>query len=140
MQNSNEKSCSIFELALVFTASFVVYALTMANNYSQAPDGIYYINNIDAKWEIFHPHHLLYTPLAIVIVKIFHLFGYTGDSIIPVSLMSSFFGSLTLCVFYCIMRKRLNLGIPASLIATALPAFSFGFWFYSIAIEVYMVP
>ncbi|MBU1022936.1 DUF2723 domain-containing protein, partial [bacterium] len=160
MTNSSKRVVLFPELALVFLAAFIVYSLSISYNYFQAHNGIYYINNIDpvplnltgAEYEkfyianldpvndIFHPHHLLHVPLAMLWLKILRVFSPNADSLTLVTYLSTFFGSLTLCVFYSIMRMRLNLSKAASAVATMLPAFSFAFWFYSSVVEIYMIP
>jgi len=52
------------ELAMLFTAYFLLYVLTLSNVLSVATDSISYINQIDRGRQLFHPHHLLYAPLA----------------------------------------------------------------------------
>ena len=160
MTNSTKRVFLLPELALVFLVAFIVYALSISYNYFQAHNGIYYINNIDpvplnltgADYEkyyianldpvndIFHPHHLLHVPLAILWLKFLRFFSPNADALTLVTYLSTFFGSLTLCVFYSIMRWRLNLSKAVSAVATMLPGFSFAFWFYSSAVEIYMIP
>lgn len=160
MTNIKKRKLLFFELILVFFGAFLVYALSVSYNYFQAHNGIYYINNIDpvainltgATYErfyianldplndIFHPHHLLHVSLSRFWISILRYFGSSADTLTLLSYMSSFFGALTLCVIYTIYRKRLNLGILMSIVATSLPAFSFAFWFYSSVVEIYMIP
>lgn len=160
MMNMKKRKFSYIEPVLIFLGAFLIYALSISYNYFQAHNGMYYINNIDpvalnltgepyegfyiAKADpvndIFHPHHLLHVPLARLWISVFRFFGSSAASLTLVSYMSSFFGALTLCVIYMIMRKRLNLGILTSITATSLPAFSFAFWFYSSVVEIYMIP
>lgn len=127
-------------ITAVFMGSLLLYSSTLIHNSLHAHDSIYYINNIDSQKVLFHPHHLLYTPFAVVWIRIFRFLGSDISSRILVSLLSSVFGSLTLCVIFSIMRTRLRLQPLTAVVATALPAFSFGFWFYSGCVEVYMVP
>jgi hypothetical protein len=160
MTNIKKRKFSYIEPVFMFLGAFLIYALSISYNYFQAHNGIYYINNIDpvalnltgAQYEayyiasldpvndIFHPHHLLHVPLARLWISILRFFGSSVDSLTLVSYMSSFFGALTLGVFYTLMRRRLKLGIMPSIIATSLPAFSFAFWFYSSVVEIYMIP
>ncbi len=160
MTNMKNRKFSYIEPVFIFLGAFLIYALSISYNYFQAHNGIYYINNIDpvalnltgAQYErfyiasldpvndIFHPHHLLHVPLARLWISVLRFFGSSADSLTLVSYMSSFFGALILGVFYTLMRRRLELGIMASIIATSLPAFSFAFWFYSSVVEIYMIP
>ena len=131
---------TIRELLLPFFLSLALYASTVSRNLSASHDSIAYINAIDARVDLFHPHHLLYNVSAAIWLDLWRALGVRADSAVIVSLLNSVFGALTLCVFYLLLRARLRLNISASLLATALPAFSFGLWFYSDCVEVYVIP
>ena len=49
-------------------------------------------------------------------------------------------GALTIQIVFLFLRKRLRMGYASSLLGAALPAVSFGSWYYSVAIEAYAVP
>lgn len=124
---------------MVFLASLLFYALTHSRNLSAAHDSISYINRTDSGiW--FHEHHLLYGWVAANWVALWRALGYTGDSVFLVELLAALFGALTLTVFYLFLRTRLGMKPLAAVIGTTLPAFSFGFWFYSTTIDVYVIP
>jgi hypothetical protein len=133
----------------------MLYVFTISGNLSIAHDTIYYVSRIDAgpttdlafrtdgilrRDFSYHPHHLLYDGVAPVWVQLTRTASVASDSAYLVSLLNAVFGSLTLCVFHLILRSRLGLGRATSLAGTALPAFSFGFWFYSVCVEVYIIP
>ena len=143
------------ELIVPLAAFLALYVLTISGNLSIAHDSIHYINRIDAgpttdlafrtdgvlRRDLFyHPHHLLYNGLASAWVALCRTAGVASDSSYLVSLLNAVFGSLTLCVFYLLLRTRLGLGRATALAGTALPALSFGFWFYSVCVEVYIIP
>jgi len=62
------------------------------------------------------------------------------DSALLVAALNALFGALSMCVVYALLRARMGLGRLPALVGTALPAFSYGVWFYSICIEVYIIP
>lgn len=128
------------ELLVPFIIYLLLYLLTLSNVPSIAADSIYYINQIDSGQELFHPHHLLYQPLAWMWIAFWRQIGVQTDSLILVSGLNAVFGALTLCVFYSFLRRRLGADRLVSFLGTSLPAFSFAFWYYSGNIEVYIIP
>ena len=128
------------ELIVPFAVLAVLYGCTLTRNLSAAHDSIAYINSIDTGVGLYHQHHLLYNPLGSVWVKGLRAVGMTADSALLVAALNGIFGALSMCVFYALLRARLKLGVVQSLIGTALPAFSYGVWFYSVCIEVYIIP
>jgi hypothetical protein len=126
------------DVAIVFLVFFLFYAITHTRNLSAAHDWISYINKIDnGIW--FDQHHLLYGWFAANWVGLWRLLGYAGDSVVLVELLSAVFGALTLSVFYLLLRTRLHMSRLGAVLGTMLPAFSFGFWFYSPSIDVYVI-
>jgi len=73
-------------------------------------------------------------------VAVCRLVGFHTDSGILVSSLNAFFGALALCVFYSLVRRRLGSDPLTALLVTSLPAFSWGFWYYSACVEVYIIP
>jgi len=134
------QSLRVGELAVLFIAYFLLYVLTLSNVLSVATDSISYINEIDRGRQLFHPHHLLYAPLAYMWIALSRQVGVHVDSIILVSGLNAIFGSLSLCVFYSFLRVRLACDRFTALLGTSLPAFSFAFWYYSGTVEVYIIP
>jgi hypothetical protein len=143
-QLSNYSPSTIRELLLPFFASLVLYGLTISDNLSVSSDSIDYINTMDSSFAsgrpLFHPHHLLNQPAGVLWLEFLRSIGITSDSARIVPLLPALVGSLTLCVFYLILRNRLGLSRALSLIGTALPAFSFAFWYYSDCVDVYNFP
>ncbi len=147
MQTAKEKLSPIGELAIPFVVFLALYISTISNIPSAALDSISYITNIDTGLKLsyshnplFHPHHLLYNGLARIWIALCRSLGLTSGVAFLIPLLNTIFGALTLCVFYRLLRKRLGAGRSFALAGTALPAFSFGFWFYSICVEVYIIP
>ena len=134
------KSLTTCELALPFTVYLVLYTLTLSHVPSIATDSATYINQIDSGENLLHPHHLIYNTVAKAWIAIWRLLGVHTDSAILAAELNAIFGALSLCVFYSIVRSRLGLDRWTALLATGLPAFSWGFWFYSGCVEVYAIP
>lgn len=133
-------SLTLTEVAIPFAIYFLLYMLTLSKVPSVATDSIQYINHIDASERFFHAHHLLYNSFAWMWIAIWRQLGVQTDSALLVSGLNAIFGALTLCVFYSVLRVRLGCDRLTALLGTSLPAFSFGFWYYSGCVEVYIIP
>jgi len=143
-QPSTGISSTIRELLIPFFVPLILYILTISDNLSVSSDSIDYINTMDNSLAsgsvLFHPHHLLSQPVGVLWLAFLRSIGITSDSARIVPLLPAIIGSLTLCVFYLILRNRLGLSRILSLLGTALPAFSFAFWYYSGCVDVYNIP
>lgn len=142
-----EKFSALGETAVTFAIFFTIYVLTICGVTAMAHDSMFYIIRIATGLHLsykfnplYHPHHLIYNALARAWVILFRSLGIKAEAAFLVSLLNAFFGALTLCVFYWILRKRLNMKQLPALLGTALPAFSFGFWFYSVCVELCIPP
>jgi len=124
---------------VLFVGFFSLYLLTISNNLSASHDSIAYINGIDAHQYLFHPHHLLYAPVSILWLDLLRAIGFTSDSNVLVASLNSLFGALSLVViFYSLRTYSTNNWKAFS--TTAIIGLSFGFWFYSDCVEVYIIP
>ncbi len=115
MQNLKEKLSPIGELAIPFVVFLALYIATISHIPSAARDSISYITNIDSGLKLayphnplFHPHHLLYNGLARTWIALCRSLGLTSGVVFLIPLLNSIFGALTLCVFYRLLRKRLQ--------------------------------
>jgi hypothetical protein len=140
MQSPAKKLWASVELVLPFALAFALYFASITGNLAAAHDSIAYINAIDARTGLFHPHHLLYNASAAAWVAVWRALGVSSDSAFLVSTLNAVFGSLTVSVFYLLLRGRLRFSISLALLGTVLPAASFGLWFYSATVEVYVIP
>lgn len=134
------KSFAMRELALPFAAYLLIYSVTLSHVPSIATDSASYINQIDSGENLLHPHHLIYNAVAWAWLAIWRLLGIHTDGAILAAELNAIFGALCLCVFYCIVRSRLGSDRWTAVLATGLPAFSWGFWYYSGCVEVYIIP
>ncbi len=143
-QPSTGISSTIRELLIPFFVPLILYILTISDNLSVSSDSIDYINimdnNLASGTVPFHPHHLLSQSAGVLWLAFLRSIGITSDSARIVPLLPAIIGSLTLCIFYLILRNRLGLSRILSLLGTALPAFSFAFWYYSDCVDVYNIP
>ncbi len=118
-----------------------LYGGTISANLSIAHDSIHYINTIDDGRNLYHPHHLLYAPVARLWVLACRELGFQSvDSAALVSMLNVVFGALTCGVVFVFCRARLNLERFRAVVGTGLAACSFGMWYYSVCVEVYVIP
>ncbi len=143
----NEKIHKRGEPAIVFISFFSLYVSTLCGVNTGAHDSVIYMFMIAPRKGLFflqhpsyHPHHLIYNKLAQGWLAIFRFLDITADMGILVSLLNAIFGALTLTVFYLILRNRLKMERLTAFLGTALPALSFGFWFYSVCVELCIPP
>lgn len=137
MQLSKDGKISI----IVFLVSFAFYLSTITSNFALAHDSILYLNSINSNDWIYHPHHLFYFPASKLVKVFFNDFLHLNIANYKLySGLNSFFGSLTLLIIFRNFRILQKLSIEKSLAMIMLIGFSFGFWFYSICIETYIIP
>ncbi len=124
------------------TAALALYAATLAQNFALAHDSVSYLIEIErgAVDGLFHPHHLLYNALAALWLGGLRALGLGADGGLLVALLNAIFGAAGIAVVYAFLRRRAALPLGLALAATALVACSFGYWFYSVSVEVYLIP
>ena len=134
---NNPKSSPFFlaQVAVVASLFAALYLLTLGRVFTESPDTITYIQEID-KGCFFDAPHLLYNPAAVLWLSFWRLFGLAADSALGIESLNAIAGALTVTLFFVILRKRLGLGFFPALCASALPAFSYGLWLYSTTVEV----
>lgn len=136
MRISSNRAASI----VVFVLFFVFFLLTLANNFSAPHDAIDYLNEIETGKDLFNPHHVLYHIIAYWLFNILKpVFAHTPPHYL-IEAMDAVWGTLILVTFFNFLQYRFKYDRLTAFIATCLPAFSFGMWFYSTNIEVYMPP
>jgi hypothetical protein len=116
------------------------FFLTLSGNIAAAHDSIQYINEIDSKIWLFHPHHILYHPVSILWLDLLRLFRLQYDSAFLVASLNSIFSSATLVVIYIMLTRRLHSTKIGAFSTLSLLAFSFGYWYYSICVEIIAIP
>lgn len=135
---------------IVWIASYLFFIITLVNNFSASHDSIHYLNDIVKGENLFHQHHLLYHFLANKWMTFWMgFFGcgtYAEEGLLfrrPHYVIESFtalWGSSVLTMVYLFFRNRFYLTRNACWLGTSVVAFSYGVWFYSVNVEVYMPP
>lgn len=125
-----------WQALVVWVTSYVFFLLTLANNLSASHDSINYLLHITRGDHLFHQHHLLYHFFA---RQWLMLFSSQPQHLIIES-FTALWGSGVMTVCYLFFRNRFQLSGLLSAAGVCVIAFSYGPWFYSVNIEVYMPP
>ena len=128
------------EAALVGAGAASLYLGTLARNMGAAHDSIFYMSLVDRHATFFHPHHLLAHWAAHGWCDLWQRVLPDVETMLLVESLNAIAGGAAIGIFYLILRMRLRLDPVSALLGSLLPALSFGVWFYSTAIEVYIIP
>ncbi|MDQ3706259.1 MAG: hypothetical protein M3437_13805 [Chloroflexota bacterium] len=123
---------------LIVFAAFVVFMLTATGFHTY--DGISYIRDMGKPLAaLFLPHHLIYEPSVLLMLNLWRAFGYTGYADLPGSMFSSIAGACGLGLFFGMARHCSGSRLVA-LVATLMLGLSYGYWFYSVEVDIYVQP
>jgi hypothetical protein len=125
---------------IVFFLFYFFFLLTLANNFSAPHDAIDYLNAIETGKDLFNPHHVLYHITTYWLLSVLKTIFTSVPHFYLIEAIDGFWGAMILTVVFLFFRRRFQYDAVTSFLATCLPAFSFGMWFYSTNIEVYMPP
>jgi hypothetical protein len=103
---------------------------------SIAHDSPVYLSAAEAGNAVLHPNHLLYGPLAVAFVKCFDMIGFSAHR--ALTTLDGLAGGLSMALVGLILVRRGKLSHTDAAISTMPIGLSFGVWFYSAAIEVYL--
>lgn len=124
---------------LVFAGFSVLYLLTLSNNLGVTHDSVSYAGQILGGEYLFHPNHLLYQPVLALFVRAAGFIGLAPD-ITTISIAGAISGAAVLGLSFQVLRAvygvRVTLALPAILAAGG----SYGIWYYSVGIEIYIFP
>jgi len=122
----------------VYIIFFLVYLLSLTSNFSAAHDSIDYLIGFEQVEDLLQPHHLLYHVTTYAIFKFLKLILPFVANHYLIEVVNAFWGAGAVLMVNLFLRKRFHLKPITAFLGTCLPAFSFGIWFYSANIEVYM--
>src|SRR5438552_9577789 len=124
-------------LALFF-GFFLLYALTATSAHTF--DGIAYIRDMGKPLAaMVLPHHLIYEPAILGFFNLWNVFGWSGHADLPAQILSSLAGAGGVAVFYK-LTWEISGSRAAALVATLALALTYGYWFYSVEVEIYVPP
>jgi hypothetical protein len=124
----------------LFSAAYLFFLSMLAGNFSASHDSINYLNEIAKGVHLFHPHHLLYNSLAWAWVQFLTLFLPFVPTHLLAEAFTAIWGSAVIVMVYAFFRNRFSLSQIPSISGAAIVGCSFGVWFYSVNVEVYMPP
>lgn len=128
------------EAALIVATLSILYLATLAGSHNEGEDGIGYllpIRNGHAS-TIFNPYHLIYNWLGWFVYHGALTFGYDGGPLGPVQVLNAFTGAVGIALLWVFLRSV----VPRRLVASGacgILAFSYGYWGYSVDVEVYVL-
>lgn len=132
------RSRTVVESCIVAAGFCLLYIATRSTNLSAAHDSISYLLNVERGDGLLHPHHLLYAPLSYALTRWLPA-AWLPDAVLPLmTTVNALFGGATLGLVYGLLRRAAAMSRVAALAAVACVGFSFGWWYYSACVEVYV--
>jgi hypothetical protein len=129
------------ELGAVGAIAFTLYALTLSRVPALTQDSMSYLLAIrSGGYALWHPHHLAYNALARAWLDALGAVGLDGDPLVRVELLNAVLGASAAALVWAILRLRAGLPRGIAAAATTGAAVSYGVWFYSVSVEVYLLP
>jgi len=119
----------------VFFGFTLLYLANLSQNLSITHDSIAYLQSIANADPVFHANHLLYEHFGILISQLGSRWFSAQQSL---GIASAFSGGFVVLVTYRMLRSDFNVQTYTSLCAVGVIGFSYGIWYYSIAVEIYI--
>lgn len=103
-------------------------------------DALSYALDVDNKpWrELFHPHHLAYGPLGVLVRNLAQTLGWQGSAVLPMQLANALAGALGVGLFFGCLHdatRRFDLALCGALLLGG----SYAYWYYAVEVEVYTI-
>lgn len=120
-----------------------VLSLDLAlRNRNYQVDALTYALDIEdpSRPDFFHPHHVLFTPLAWLAVRVVQWFDPAARAIGPAQILVACGGAAGVAVFYGFLHRTLRRGTLYPLLGAILLALCYGYWHYSTELESYVLP
>jgi hypothetical protein len=134
----SSSSFNLFLPLIVGVVAFIVFALTATGFHTY--DGISYIRDMGKPLPaLVLPHHLVYEPTMLLVFNLWRAFGYTGYADLPGEMLSSLAGAGGLALFFSLARRCVR-SRAVALTATLSLGLTYGYWFYSVEVDVYVLP
>ena len=120
-----------------FLPVFILYLATASSNLSITHDSIALRDDIVTGRLEFHPNYLLFTNFLWLLIAPLEILFTTVQSL---QIIQAAAGALSLHIFYKLLVDRLSINSIYATGALLIATFSYGLWYYSIALEVYIFP
>ena len=136
MKNINYKTAAM----LLFGVFVLLYSAFLADITSMSFDSLPYTYEIENNEVIFHPHHLFYHVFALLWYKMLLLFGFGGSSFEKIASLNIFFGAGGISVIFLMLQQNFKLPILRAALYASITGVSFGYWYFTESVEVYIIP
>ena len=123
-----------------FVLIFGLYLATLSNNFSLTHDSIEFLLPLRAGETEFHANHLFYMPFLQSVAALASFLGLTASLHLVVEAAGALAGTLTLLAGYLILKQRFGVQRWNALAAVTAAGLTYGTWYYSVAIEIYIYP
>ena len=112
----------------------------IGGHHTEAEDSLRYLYEIrsGAVNAISNPYHLAYGWYGWVGYHLALALGYGGGPLLPVQILDAVTGALGIGLLWALLRT-VSLRRTAAAVGCGLLAFSYGFWWYSVEVEVYIL-
>ena len=126
----------LFLLIMAFS-----FALTLSKNHNEAEDAVTFIDQVTEgeRAGLFHPNHLIYNYVNLGFYSVWQLVGFDGNAQLPMQTLNVIASLFTLAIMAFIGWK-LGLTQAQNLLALVLLVSCFGYWWYSVEVESYLLP
>ena len=131
---SRNKDQTIIALFIIIFTFLLLFNLKTAQ---QTGDGLYYALSAKTGRDMFHPHHLLYTPVVRVLYLAISSICESSDVIFAAQIHNIIWAVVTVLSFYFVVKHLLASSFVGVLAAIFLLV-TRGFWQYSTQVEVYV--
>lgn len=138
-QNIPSRRMAALESLAVGVVFSTLYLFTLAGSHADAEDSLAYLGNIRSGTasELFHPHHLVYEWCGWAVYHAALGLGYNGGPELPVQAFNALMGALGIAVLWALLRRVVGRVAAAS--GCGLLGLSYGYWWYSVEAEVYIL-
>jgi len=129
-----------FAVFAVFAVFGVLYAAVPSQALSVLHDSAGLLVSLDRPGFLFHPNHLLFQPVLSLATEPFATPGEPLSRLPAFRFYAALAGAGTLAAGYLLLTARLAVPARIAGLAVAGAGLSFGIWFYSISVEIYVFP
>lgn len=131
---SRNRDQTIIALSLVIVTFTLLFMIRAAE---QTGDSLHYAYAARTGIDMFHPHHLLYTPIVHLLFRAFSVVFESCDVIFAAQFHNIIWAAVAVVALYFIVRHLLGSSLFGILAAICLLVCQ-GFWIYSTQVEVYI--
>ena len=128
-------------LAVILAIIAAIYFSTLSVNHNEAEDSTHFLYSISygSLSDQFHPDHLFYNFVNYAFLHLWRFFGYEANVEFTTKFINIIAALSVLWLLY-IITSKLNFPVLLKYFCMASLAFSYGFWWYSVECETYIIP